>query len=133
MIRPWARVLRIVGNREADRILESLGVGPRAAGILRRSTLHRVVHVGPLPNEVGRTLRREMTRLGGEAALPDPAWEPDGATDVLLAGTLSHFDDLLRSLAVGDPEVRTVGERPHHSRRPPRNRSRKRKRLRKSR
>lgn len=108
--RPWARVLRIVGNREAARILESLGVSERAAEVLRRSVLHRVVHVGPLPNETARSLRREMTRLGGDAALPEPAWESDGTTDVLLGGTLRHYDDLLRSLSVGEPEMRRVGE-----------------------
>jgi dihydropteroate synthase len=51
-----------------------------------------------------------MTRLGGEAALPDPAWEPDGAADALLAGTLSQYDDLLRALSVGAPELRQVGD-----------------------
>ena len=108
--RGWARVLRIVGYREGGRILESLGVSPRAVEVLHRSVLHRVVHVGPLPSEAARTLRREMTRLGGEAALPEPAWESDGTTDLLLAGTLRVFDDLLRSMAVGEPEVRSIGD-----------------------
>jgi dihydropteroate synthase len=112
---PWARVLRIVGNREALRILESLGVTERAAHVLRRSVLHRVVHLGPLPNEAARSLRREMTRLGGEAALPEPAWAPDGTTDVLLAGTLHHFDDLTRSLSVGEPEMRRIGGAIEHA------------------
>jgi len=50
-----------------------------------------------------------MTRLGGEAALPDPAWEAGGTTDLLLSGTLRQYDDLLRSLSVASPELRRIG------------------------
>lgn len=109
-VRCRARVLRVVGNREARRVLESLGVTERALEVLKRSVLHRVVHVGPLSNDVARTLRREMTRLGGEAALPEAAWEGSGTTEALLAGTLRHYEDLRRALSVADPDQRAIGD-----------------------
>ena len=102
MTEPLARVLRIVGHREAVRILESLGVAPRASEVLRRSVLHRVVHVGPVASDAARALRREMLRLGGEAALPEGAADSIGTVDVLLAGTLADYDHLLRALSVGE-------------------------------
>lgn len=47
---PWARVLRVVGHREAERLMATMGVEAREIPPLTQKVLHRLVQVGPLPN-----------------------------------------------------------------------------------
>lgn len=106
---PWARVLRVVGHREAERLLASLGVDSREVPHLTRQVLHRLVQVGPLPNPLALRLKAQFTHIGGEAAIPGSAYDQEGESEVILIGHLEELEILRRRLEVGVPELRAVG------------------------
>lgn len=106
---PWARVLRVVGHREAERLLTSLGVDERELGGLSSKVLHRLIQVGPIPNPLALRLKAQFTHLGGEAAIPGSAYDSEGESEVILVGQLDRFTVLAKHLAVGVPELRDVG------------------------
>lgn len=107
---PWARVLRIVGHREAERVMASLGVDSREIGPLTKKVLHRLVQLGPLPNPLARSLKSHFTHIGGDAAIPGSAYDDDGESEVILIGQLDQLSRLSRRLTVAVPELRRVGE-----------------------
>lgn len=107
---PWARVLRVVGHREAERLMATLGVEAREIAPLTQKVLHRLVQVGPLPNPQARSLKSHFTHVGGDAAIPGAAYDQDGESEVILIGRLDQLSSLCRRLEIGVPELRRVGE-----------------------
>ncbi|RIK09385.1 MAG: dihydropteroate synthase [Acidobacteria bacterium] len=107
---PWARVLRVVGHREAERLMATMGVEARELPSLTQKVLHRLVQVGPLPNPLARSLKSHFTHVGGDAAIPGAAYDQDGESEVILIGRLDQLSSLCRRLEIGVPELRRVGE-----------------------
>lgn len=107
---PWARVLRVVGHREAERLMATMGVEAREIPPLTQKVLHRLVQVGPLPNPLARSLKSHFTHLGGDAAIPGAAYDQDGESEVILIGRLDQLASLCRRLEIGVPELRRVGD-----------------------
>lgn len=106
---PWARVLRVVGYREAARLLAALGVPERELDHLRNHVLYRLVQVGPVPNILARRLRRHFAHIGGEAAIPAGAYADPGECEIILMGRLDQFDELCRRLDLLGDELRAAG------------------------
>ncbi len=106
---PWARVLRVVGYREAARLLAALGVPERELEDLRNHVLYRLVQLGPLPNLLARKLRRHFAHIGGEAAIPEGAYADQGECEIILMGRLDQFEALCRRLDLLGEESRSVG------------------------
>lgn len=106
---PWARVLRVVGYREAARLLAALGVPDRELEHLRDHVLYRLVQVGPVHNIMARRIRRHFSHIGGEAAIPEGAYSDQGECEIILMGRLDQFDQLCRRLELLDPELKSVG------------------------
>ena len=106
---PWARVLRVVGYREAARLLAALGVPERELDHLRDHVLYRLVQVGPVHNIVARRLRRHFAHIGGEAAIPEGAYSDQGECDIILMGRLDQFEQLCRRLDLLGPDLKSVG------------------------
>lgn len=107
---PWARVLRVVGYREAARLLAALGVAERELDQLRSHVLYRLVQIGPIPNATARRVRRHFAHIGGEAAIPEGAYTGQGECEMILMGQLEQFDQLCRRLEVISEEMQTVGK-----------------------
>lgn len=107
---PWARVLRVVGHREAERLMATMGVEAREIPQLTQKVLHRLVQVGPLPNPLARSLKSHFSHVGGDAAIPGAAYDQDGESEVILIGRLDQLASLGRRLEIGVPELRRVGE-----------------------
>lgn len=107
---PWARVLRVVGHREAERLMGTMGVEAREIPPLTQKVLHRLVQVGPLANPLARSLKSHFTHVGGDAAIPGAAYDQDGESEVILIGRLDQLASLCRRLEIGVPELRRVGE-----------------------
>ncbi len=106
---PWARVLRVVGYREAASLLRALGVPERELDHLRDHVLYRLVQVGPLPNILARRLKRHFAHIGGEAAIPAGAYTDQGECDIILMGRLDQFDELCRRLELLGEELKAAG------------------------
>jgi dihydropteroate synthase len=106
---PWARVLRVVGYREAARLLSALGVPERELERLRSHVLYRLVQLGPIPNEVARRIKRHFAHIGGEAAIPEGAYAGSGECEMILMGRLDQFDQLCRRLELLSEDLATAG------------------------
>jgi dihydropteroate synthase len=89
---------------EAEQELVHLGLDAEGIAAIAPKALMRAIKLYGIPAEDARRIKSHMLRLGGDVALPTEVYfRTDGATDVLILGTLSELIGLNLTLrAAGD-------------------------------
>ncbi|MDI6735853.1 MAG: dihydropteroate synthase [bacterium] len=93
------RVLEIFNEKEAVSQMERLGVDAKGIELMSPKALSRVLKLERLELKIALILKQEMLSLGGEAALRREAITLNcQTTDVLLIGSLKHYQRLISKL-----------------------------------
>ncbi|HWP98151.1 MAG TPA: dihydropteroate synthase [Syntrophomonadaceae bacterium] len=94
------RAVFINNQREARLYLEEIGVDPGAYPYLLPKAQYRCLKLKNISCPAAVIIKQEMLSKGGEAAIKRNALTFTGETDVLLMGTLKHYDLLVEKLRV---------------------------------
>ncbi len=93
------RVLEIFNENEAISELEKIGVHPKGIELMNEKAVYRVIKLENVELKLALILKQEMLSLGGEAALTKDAISLTcPTTDVLLMGSLKHYQGLISKL-----------------------------------
>jgi len=102
-------VLKIEDLREAKKIFESLGADPEGIKIMAPKSLYLAVRLSDVEIRAANILKQNILAYGGDVALPTEAYHLNvERTDLIMMGTLKHFEQLYWSLqeqSFGLPEI----------------------------
>ncbi len=84
--------------KEAKQLLQEIGVDPAAFVYLLPKAVFRCIRIKEIPCIAANIIKQEMLAKGGEAAVRRESLYAEGTTDVILLGTLKHYDLLLEKL-----------------------------------
>lgn len=97
---PGHHAVYIDSQREARRLLSQIGVDGGAYPYLVPKGVYRCIKLKMIPCRAATIIKQEMLSKGGEAAVSRDTLYGEGVTDVLLMGTLKHYQLLLEKLQV---------------------------------
>jgi dihydropteroate synthase len=100
----------IENKQEAVRCLKEIGVDPGAYKYLVPKAIHRCVKLKNLSSQAANIIKQEMLSKGGDAALNRSAILLNGHTDVLLMGSLNHYQRLVEKLKLQPFGLKQVAE-----------------------
>lgn len=94
-----AQVRKIDEVTQAKKALEELGVDPEGIKIMTPKILSFAVRLSGVEMRAANILKQNMLAHGGDVALPKDAYELNTEeTDLIIIGTLKHFEQLYLSL-----------------------------------
>ena len=94
-----ARVVKIDDLVKARQVLEQLGVATEGVKIMAPKTLYFAVKLSNVGLRAANILKQNMLAYGGDIALPKDAYYLNvEETDLVILGTLKHFEQLCMSL-----------------------------------
>ncbi|HHY46150.1 MAG TPA: dihydropteroate synthase [Firmicutes bacterium] len=94
-----ARILEIRDIERIRKEMAGIGVSPEGILIMASKAVHRVVKLTGVPIRAAILIKQEMLAKGGEAALPEAVARLSvERTDVIMAGTLRQYENVLASL-----------------------------------
>lgn len=93
------RILEIFNEEDAIFEMKKIGVHPKGIELMSKKAIYRVIKLENVELKSALILKQEMLSLGGEAALAKEAISLNcQATDVLLMGSLKHYQRLVSKL-----------------------------------
>ncbi len=92
------RVIRINDTSEAEKYLREIGAEELGIRLMVPKAVFRAVKIQSLPAPAAAIIKQEMLAKGGEAAVNRRTITGEGKTDVLLLGTLRHYQLLINKL-----------------------------------
>jgi len=92
------RVIRINDTSEAERYLREIGAEELGIRLMVPKAVFRAVKIQSIPAPAAAIIKQEMLAKGGEAAVNRRTITGEGKTDVLLLGTLRHYQLLIKKL-----------------------------------
>ncbi|MBP1761764.1 MAG: Dihydropteroate synthase [Firmicutes bacterium] len=100
----------IESRAEAKRYLEEIGASSPGIEYMIPKAVFRCIKLKNISHRAANILKQEMLSKGGEAAVSRQAASGEGASDVLLLGTLKHYALLLEKLKIQPFGLRTVAD-----------------------
>lgn len=104
------RIVQIKNEEEAMGLLKQIGVDQGAYPYLQPKSLCRCLLLKSIPCRAALIIKQEMLSKGGDAAISREALHVEGTTDVLLMGTLKHYQQLLPKLKLQPFGLKKVAE-----------------------
>jgi len=86
-------------------------IGSQGIGIMEKKAIFKAVKLHSVRNAIANIIKQEMLSIGGEAAVNKGTVNcsvPE--TDVILMGTLKHYDLLIRKLKVQVSESKEIAD-----------------------
>lgn len=106
-----ARVVQIDDLVEARQVLEQLGVATEGIKIMAPKTLYFAVKLSNVGLRAANILKQNMLAYGGDVALPKEAYYLNvEETDLVVLGTLKHFEQLCMSLVDHEVDLTYVAD-----------------------
>lgn len=100
----------IESRAEAKRYLEEIGASSPGIEYMIPKAVFRCIKLKNISYRAANILKQEMLSKGGEAAVSRQAASGEGASDVLLLGTLKHYALLLEKLKLQPFGLRAVAD-----------------------
>ncbi len=100
----------IESRAEAKRYLEEIGASSPGIEYMIPKAVFRCIKLKNISHRAANILKQEMLSKGGEAAVSRQAASGEGASDVLLLGTLRHYTLLLEKLKLQPFGLRAVAD-----------------------
>jgi dihydropteroate synthase len=100
----------IESRAEAKRYLEEIGASSPGIEYMIPKAVFRCIKLKNISHRAANILKQEMLSKGGEAAVSRQAASGEGASDVLLLGTLKHYALLLEKLKLQPFGLRAVAD-----------------------
>ncbi len=91
-------VVIIRDRREAEQFLREVGADEAGVRWMIPKAVFRAVKLLDIPCPAANIIKQEMLSKGGEAAVKRGTVTGQGTTDVLLLGTLRHYQQLIKKL-----------------------------------
>lgn len=91
-------VVVIRDRREAEQFLREVGADEAGVRWMIPKAVFRAVKLRDIPCPAANIIKQEMLSKGGEAAVKRGTVTGQGTTDVLLLGTLRHYQQLIKKL-----------------------------------
>jgi dihydropteroate synthase len=99
MIKHNIRIRLIDSIEEAEREMEGIGVDIQGIKIMAPKLLYRVIKLENVDNRAAIIIKQEMLASGSDAALSRDAFDLSNKKgDVLLMGTIKHYQRLIKKL-----------------------------------
>ena len=106
-----AQVVRISDIAEAKKVFEELGVAIEGIKIMVPKSLYLALKLSNVELRAANILKQNMIAYGGDVALPKGAYYLDvELTDLVIMGTLKHFEQLCISLMEHDLCLPQIGD-----------------------
>ena len=84
---------------DAEKILKEIGVSDEGISIMSKKAVHKIVKIKDLDCKAVNILKQNMLSLGGDVACSRKAvYINESRSDVLIMGTLSQFESLVKKL-----------------------------------
>lgn len=93
------RIVEVFKEEQAISEMKKIGVHPKGIELMAKKAVYRVIKLENVELKLALILKQEMLSLGGEAALTKDAISLKcQTTDVLLMGSLKHYQGLISKL-----------------------------------
>ena len=91
--------LDVKNLEDARKVLKEIGVSDEGISIMSKKAVHKIVKIKDLDCKAVNILKQNMLSLGGDVACSRKAvYINESRSDVLIMGTLSQFESLVKKL-----------------------------------
>ena len=96
---------------EARTEIQKIGSDPESVEIMAPKAILKVIRMENIVLQDAIIIKQDMLSIGGEVAIPKNAFKlTKDSTDILIMGTLKHFNELIKKLNRHYPRVKSISK-----------------------